>query len=190
MNRKKATIRLCALILSAVMLLGLFGCNKQEVPSKAEKEAQQTENTTETPDNTEKQEETPLPDVTQPLSEEEYLTVCQQYYDELMMASNEASRKDVYKRQGLHMGPDEPTNQVLDPQSNADVTRGSMLQDLADNLGYYAEIDFLIGTQNIVTRGGILYEMCIRDRVRFTLLFCCTAISTSPNRRRMRDLWS
>ena len=87
MNHKKSTIRLCALSLSAVMLLGLFGCNKQEEPSKAEKEAQQTENTTD------KQEETPLPDVTQPLSEEEYLTVCQQYYDELMMASNEASRK-------------------------------------------------------------------------------------------------
>lgn len=75
MNHKKSTIRLCALSLSAVMLLGLFGCNKQEEPSKAEEEAQQTENTTDTPDNTEKQEETPLPDVTQPLSEEEYLTV-------------------------------------------------------------------------------------------------------------------
>lgn len=61
--------------------------------------------------------------------------------------------------QGLHMGPDEPMNQVLDPQSTADVTRGSMLQDLADNLGYYVEIDFLIGTQNIVTRGGILYAV-------------------------------
>ena len=61
--------------------------------------------------------------------------------------------------QGLHMGPDEPMNQVLDPQSNADVTRGSMLQDLADNLGYYVEIDFLIGNQNIVTRGGILYAV-------------------------------
>ena len=42
--------------------------------------------------------------------------------------------------QGLHMGPDEPMNQMLDPQSNADVTRGSMLQDLADNLGYYVEV--------------------------------------------------
>lgn len=93
MNHKKSTIRLCALSLSAVMLLGLFGCNKQEEPSKAEEEVQQAENTTDTPDNTEKQEETPLPDVTQPLSEEEYLTVCQQYYDELMLASNEASLK-------------------------------------------------------------------------------------------------
>ena len=41
MNHKKNTIRLCALSLSAVMLLGLFGCNKQEEPSKAEEKAQQ-----------------------------------------------------------------------------------------------------------------------------------------------------
>ena len=71
MNHKKSITRLFALGLSAVMLLGLFGCNKQEEPSKAEEEVQQTENTTDTPDNTEKQEETPLPDVTQQLSEEE-----------------------------------------------------------------------------------------------------------------------
>ena len=92
MNHKKSTIRLCALSLSAVMLLGLFGCNKQEEPSKAEEEVQQAENPTDAPEQQDK-EETPLPDVTQPLSEEEYLTVCQQYYDELMLASNEASLK-------------------------------------------------------------------------------------------------
>lgn len=94
MNHKKSTIRLCALSLSAVMLLGLFGCNKQEEPSKAEQdEVEQTDTPTDTPEDTEKQEETPLPDVTQPLNEEEYLIVCQQYYDELMLASNEASLK-------------------------------------------------------------------------------------------------
>ena len=92
MNHKKSTIRLCALSLSAVMLLGLFGCNKQEEASKAEEEVQQAENPTDAPEQQDK-EETPLPDVTQPLSEEEYLTVCQQYYDELMLASNEASLK-------------------------------------------------------------------------------------------------
>ena len=92
MNHKKSTIRLCALSLSAVMLLGLFGCNKQEEPSKAEEEVQQAENPTDAPEQQDK-EETPLPDVTGPLSEEEYLTVCQQYYDELMLASNEASLK-------------------------------------------------------------------------------------------------
>ena len=92
MNHKKSTIRLCALSLSAVMLLGLFGCNKQEEPSKAEEEVQQAENPTDAPEQQDKA-ETPLPDVTQPLSEEEYLTVCQQYYDELMLASNEASLK-------------------------------------------------------------------------------------------------
>ena len=93
MNHKKSITRLFALGLSAVMLLGLFGCNKQEEASKAEQEeVEQAENPTDAPEQQDK-EETPLPDVTGPLSEEEYLIVCQQYYDELMLASNEASLK-------------------------------------------------------------------------------------------------
>ena len=93
MNHKKSITRLFALGLSAVMLLGLFGCNKQEEASKAEQEeTEQAENPTDAPEQQDK-EETPLPDVTGPLSEEEYLIVCQQYYDELMLASNEASLK-------------------------------------------------------------------------------------------------
>lgn len=93
MNHKKSITRLFALGLSAVMLLGLFGCNKQEEASKAEQEeVEQAENPTDAPEQQDK-EETPLPDVTGPLNEEEYLIVCQQYYDELMLASNEASLK-------------------------------------------------------------------------------------------------
>ena len=93
MNHKKSITRLFALGLSAVMLLGLFGCNKQEEASKAEQEeTEQAENPTDAPEQQDK-EETPLPDVTGPLNEEEYLIVCQQYYDELMLASNEASLK-------------------------------------------------------------------------------------------------
>lgn len=93
MNHKKSITRLFALGLSAVMLLGLFGCNKQEEASKAEQEeVEQAENPTDAPEQQGK-EETPLPDVTGPLNEEEYLIVCQQYYDELMLASNEASLK-------------------------------------------------------------------------------------------------
>ena len=93
MNHKKSITRLFALGLSAVMLLGLFGCNKQEEASKAEQEeVEQAENPTDAPEQQDK-EETPLPDVTGPLSEEEYLIVCQHYYDELMLASNEASLK-------------------------------------------------------------------------------------------------
>ncbi len=93
MNHKKSITRLFALGLSAVMLLGLFGCNKQEEASKAEQEEmEQAENPTDAPEQQDK-EETPLPDVTGPLNEEEYLIVCQQYYDELMLASNEASLK-------------------------------------------------------------------------------------------------
>lgn len=60
---------------------------------------------------------------------------------------------------GLQMGPEIPMADVLDPQSNEDVMRGSLQQDLANNLGYYVEIDFLIGTSNIVTQRGILYSV-------------------------------
>lgn len=59
----------------------------------------------------------------------------------------------------LQMGPEIPMEEVLDPQSNEDVVRGSLQQDLANNLGYYVEIDFLIGASNIVTQRGILYSV-------------------------------
>ena len=94
MNHKKSITRLFALGLSAVMLLGLFGCNKQEEASKAEQEeVEQTDTPTDNAPEQQDKEKTPLPDVTGPLNEEEYLIVCQQYYDELMLASNEASLK-------------------------------------------------------------------------------------------------
>lgn len=59
----------------------------------------------------------------------------------------------------LQMGPEIPMADVLDPQNNEDVMRGSLQQDLANNLGYYVEIDFLIGTSNLVTQRGILYSV-------------------------------
>ena len=94
MNHKKSTARLLALGLSALMLLGLLGCNKQEEPSKAEKDPPASaadSGSSQKPEET--PEETPLPDVSKPLNEEEYLAVCQHYYDELMEASNAASLK-------------------------------------------------------------------------------------------------
>lgn len=62
---------------------------------------------------------------------------------------------------GLQMGPEIPMDEVLNPQSNEEVVRGSIQQDLANNLGYYVEIDFLIGASNIVTQRGILYSVGI-----------------------------
>ena len=37
--------------------------------------------------------------------------------------------------------------------------QGSMQQILQDNIGNYVSVEFLIGTQNMVTRQGILYSV-------------------------------
>lgn len=42
---------------------------------------------------------------------------------------------------------------------NTEAMRGSMQQILADNIGEYAVVEFLIGTQNLVKREGILYTV-------------------------------
>lgn len=61
--------------------------------------------------------------------------------------------------QGPDPSPNESMESVLLPRSLDDVEMGSLQEALADNLGYYVEIDFLIGTNNIVTRSGILYAV-------------------------------
>lgn len=47
------------------------------------------------------------------------------------------------------------------PQQDFDTPamEGSMQQFLADNLGQYVVIEFLVGTQNAVTKAGILYAV-------------------------------
>lgn len=55
--------------------------------------------------------------------------------------------------------PDEPMKNVLEPKSLDDVTLGSLQEAMATNLGYYVVIEFLIGTQNIVIKDGILYAV-------------------------------
>ena len=42
---------------------------------------------------------------------------------------------------------------------NTPAMEGSMQQFLADNLGQYVVIEFLVGTQNAVTKSGILYAV-------------------------------
>lgn len=61
--------------------------------------------------------------------------------------------------QGPDPSPGESMENVLVPRSLGDVELGSLQEALADNLGYFVEIDFLIGTNNIVTRSGILYAV-------------------------------
>lgn len=82
-NRFQTTARrLAAGLLTGLLLCGLYGCNRQQQqePSQPEADKQETKDPV-------------LPDHEGPLTKEEYEAVCQQYYDELMQASNEASIK-------------------------------------------------------------------------------------------------
>ena len=57
----------------------------------------------------------------------------------------------------LNMQPIDTPEQIENPQSNEEVFNGSFSSILMNNLGYYVVVDFLIGTNNIETREGILY---------------------------------
>ena len=59
--------------------------------------------------------------------------------------------------EGLHMQPTDTPEQIENPQSNEEVFNGSFASILMNNIGYYVVVDFLIGTNSIVTREGILY---------------------------------
>ncbi len=58
-----------------------------------------------------------------------------------------------------NMRPDESFEQIENPTSNEEVYRGSLAAILNQNLGVYVECDFLIGTNNIVRKDGVLYAV-------------------------------
>lgn len=82
---RKSARRWAAGLLTGLLLLGLWGCDKQQSQPEQKEQTDQTENAD--------QNKPSLPDHEGPLTKEEYEAVCQQYYDELMQASNEASIK-------------------------------------------------------------------------------------------------
>lgn len=82
---RKSARRWAAGLLTGLLLLGLWGCDKQQSQTEQKEQTDQTENTD--------QDKPSPPDREGPLTKEEYEAVCQQYYDELMQASNEASIK-------------------------------------------------------------------------------------------------
>ncbi|MBR5236811.1 MAG: hypothetical protein IKW06_05540 [Clostridia bacterium] len=58
-----------------------------------------------------------------------------------------------------NFGPQESMEAVGNPQNNEEVYQGSFQAVLANNLGYYVTIDFLIGTTEITSKSGILYAV-------------------------------
>lgn len=49
-----------------------------------------------------------------------------------------------------------------DLELDEEIYRGSMQQIIAVNLGEYAYCDFVIGTDNIITKSGFLYDVGIK----------------------------
>lgn len=94
MNHKRLFARLCALALSATMLLTLAACNQQEKPAggnEDEPSAQQPKETD--PVKSTSPAEEILDGHEGPLTEDEYETVIEEFYADLMTASDEASHK-------------------------------------------------------------------------------------------------
>ena len=59
----------------------------------------------------------------------------------------------------------ESPNFSIDPE----IYRGSMQQIMAMNLGEYVQCDFLIGTDNLLTKSGYLYDVGLKYFVLYNL---------------------
>ena len=62
-------------------------------------------------------------------------------------------------RQGLNMSISESTQDIENPQNNEEVYLGSFSSVLRENMGAYVVIEFLIGTQNLISKEGLLYNV-------------------------------
>ncbi|WP_458862504.1 hypothetical protein [Acidaminobacterium chupaoyuni] len=74
-----------------------------------------------------------------------------------MIFDNSPAMQDL----GPNPSPDEPMEHVILPRSLEDVELASLQETLADNLGYYVIIEFLIGTNGLIAKDGILYAVGI-----------------------------
>lgn len=93
MNYKKLLARLGALALSASMLLALAACNQQEKPAGGDDEPSTQQPKDTDPVKSASPAEEILDGHEGPLTEDEYETVIQEFYTDLMAASDEASHK-------------------------------------------------------------------------------------------------
>lgn len=72
------------------------------------------------------------------------------------MANN--SQPMPVERRGLDMNIPESQQAVENPQNNEEVYLASFNSILAENIGAYVVVEFLIGTDNLVSKEGILYN--------------------------------
>ena len=79
----------------------------------------------------------------------------------------------------LNMGPYEPVQEIEDPQNNEEVYLGSFNSIIQHNLGTYVACEFLIGTNNLERREGILYS----GGNNYVTLYQPCLLYTSPSPR-------
>lgn len=72
------------------------------------------------------------------------------------MANN--SQPMPVERRGLDMNIPEPTQEIENPQNNEEVYLASFNSVLRENIGAYVVVEFLIGTSNLVSKEGILFN--------------------------------
>lgn len=97
----------------------------------------------------------------------------------------------------INMNTPDTISQIENPQTNEEVYRGSVAAILQQNLGFFVICEFLIGTENIVTREGILYNVGINfitlyqeeeDRYVLCDLYSLKFVTFYDSRTRPRSL--
>ncbi len=59
---------------------------------------------------------------------------------------------------GANVTPTDTAGEIANPQNNSEVYYGSFASILMQNLGQYVVVEFLVGTDRLVTKEGILYS--------------------------------
>ncbi len=57
--------------------------------------------------------------------------------------------------------PDDTAEELENPQNNQEVANGSMAATLRKNVGFYVVVEFLVGTNRLEVKEGILYSVGI-----------------------------
>ncbi|MEG2378349.1 MAG: hypothetical protein RSC43_08355 [Clostridia bacterium] len=95
------------------------------------------------------------------------------------------------------MKPNESIEQIENPKTAEEVYRGSLAAILQNNLGYYVVCEFLVGTNNIVIKDGVLYAVGINfvtlyqeDEERYVIcdLYSLKFVNFYASRTRPRNL--
>lgn len=71
----------------------------------------------------------------------------------------EALQSIAMNNANMMAGQESGINTPTPPDFNTPAMEGSLQQFLADNLGEYVVVEFLIGTQTLVQKAGILYAV-------------------------------